>query len=213
MLKPLLLLSALALTGGAALHAPSETTRGFPVHDAKSAPEATRAILEGYAADFGFVPNTAAVMGESPALVKSYAATQQNLREHSSLSSLEINLVQLTASVGNECSYCTAAHTMVGASMFKTPQEVLDAVRAGTPIPDPKLSALRDFAIAVQETHGKVSDEQLKAFYDAGYDRAQALDVVACLAVKTMSNFTNRLANTPLDEPLQSFAPGGRRDN
>lgn len=206
MFKSILFVGALAFTGGAALQGAGETPRGFPIHDTATAPAATRPILEGYAKDFGFVPNTAAVMGESPALINAYAAAQKSLKEHASLSPLEVNIVQLAASVDNGCIYCTAAHSMVGEAMLQTPDEVLAAVRAGEPIADAKLQALRVFAARVAEERGAVSDAELEAFLAAGYTRAHALDVVACQAAKLMSNYTNRLASTPLDEPLKAFA-------
>ena len=40
----------------------------------------------------------------------------------------------------------------------------------------------------------------------AGYTRAQILEVIVGIAFKTLSNFTNHLADTPIDKQFASFA-------
>lgn len=46
------------------------------------------------------------------------------------MSPAERQLVLLTASVVNECPYCTAAHSTIAKGMFKVPAAVVAAVRA-----------------------------------------------------------------------------------
>ena len=41
---------------------------------------------------------------------------------------------------------------------------------------------------------------------DAGYDNRRILEVVLCLAVKTISNYANGIAHTPLDEAVHKNA-------
>ena len=53
---------------------------------------------------------------------------------------------------------------------------------------------------------GNVSDDEVQAFFDAGYTRRQLLEIVLGLAQKVMSNYTNHLAETPVDEPFDKFA-------
>lgn len=43
------------------------------------------------------------------------------------------------------------------------------------------------------DTAGGVTDEQLTAFTDAGFDRAQALEVVLGIGAYTLSTFANRM--------------------
>lgn len=182
------------------------TSTGFAMN--QKAPGGQEDIYEFYSKNFGFVPNLAKVMSSSPALLRSYVDTQNNLKTSGQLSQAEINVVQMAIAVENKCEYCTAGHTMAGQAFFKTPMDVMEAVRTRTGLKEGKLNALRNFAIVVYAKKGEVTSAEFKQFLNAGYTRAQALDVVACVAAKVMSNYTNSLAKTPIDPPLQPLAKG-----
>ena len=182
------------------------TTRHFTVHDVASAPEHSKPVIEGYLKDFGFSPNVVGVMAESPALLNAYAATQKAIHDHGTLTPAEINLVQLTASEAHGCNYCKAAHSMVALNMLGVEAKAVSRAASGQALSDPKQEALRSFTLAVLSTRGAISDSQWQAFTDAGYNRAQALEVIAGISVKMMSNSTNRLAGTPLDDAFAEFA-------
>ncbi|MEO0529065.1 MAG: carboxymuconolactone decarboxylase family protein [Planctomycetota bacterium] len=182
------------------------TPTGFTTHEA--APAELVDVYESYQANFGFVPNLAKVMAGSPALMRSYVDTQNHLKEAGKLSQAEINVVQMAIAVENKCEYCTAGHTMAGKAFFKTPMEDMQAVRNRKALDEPRLNALRNFAILVYMKRGEVDSSDFEKFVAAGYTRDQALDVVACVAAKVMSNYTNSLAKTPLDPPLEPLAAG-----
>jgi len=58
------------------------------------------------------------------------------------LSPLEQQVVFMTANFENNCHYCVPGHTwMMKAS--KMPDDVIDALREGTELPDAKLQALQ----------------------------------------------------------------------
>ena len=90
--------------------------------------------------------------------------------------------------------------------MMKVDDAISDALRNETPLPNARLEALRDFTLAMVRQRGEVSDELLQAFHDAGYTKRHVLEVVLGIAQKVMSNYTNHLANTPLDAASQRFA-------
>ena len=182
------------------------TPSGFQLH--QQAPAGSDDIYEFYETNFGFVPNLAKVMASSPSLLRSYVDVQNNLKASGNLNQAEINVVQMAIAVENKCEYCTAGHTMAGKMFFKTPMDVMQQVRMRQAMSEPKLNALRNFAILVYSKRGEVSPTDFQQFLDAGYSRAQALDVVACVAAKVMSNYTNSLAKTPIDAPLLPLAEG-----
>ena len=196
----------ICLAGSALAQQPKATMTGFQQHE--RAPQGLESVFEFYTQNFGFVPNLAKVMSGSPALLKSYYDTQNNLRNHGKLTQEELNVVQMAIAVENKCEYCTAGHTMAGQAFFKTPMDTMQCVRDRTPLATPKLNALRNFAIRVYMSRGELSPEDFNKFLKAGYTRDQALDVVACVSAKVMSNYTNSLAKTPLDEPLKPLAVG-----
>ena len=82
----------------------------------------------------------------------------------------------------------------------------LYALREGTPLTNEKLEALRNFALAVVRKRGWVDEADQQAFADAGYSRRQALDVIAAVSFKTLTNYVNHLADPPVDEPFQPQA-------
>ncbi|MEE8525322.1 MAG: carboxymuconolactone decarboxylase family protein [Thermoanaerobaculia bacterium] len=179
----------------------------FVVHSQDSAPDAARATLSQAGAAFGFVPNLIAVMAESPALAEAYFAISKLFGE-TSLSPVERQIVLLTVSHDNACGYCMAAHTTI-AQMSRVPQPVIDALRAGEELPDLKLEALRQFTLAVVHQRGRVDDSDIDRFLAAGYGEANILDVILGIGMKTLSNYTNHIADTPLDPAFaaQDWSP------
>ena len=163
----------------------------------ETAPEASRPLLEGAQASFGFVPNLLATFANSPAVLEGYLGVAGAFGK-SSLSATEQEVITISVSIENGCTYCVAGHTTIG-QMKKVEASVLEALRDGAPLSDQKLEALRDFAIAVVRDRGWVSEEKQQAFFEAGYSPAQALEVVLGVTMKTLSNYTNHLAETPLD--------------
>lgn len=164
-----------------------------------SAPEASRPVLERTAKMYGFVPNLYGVLANAPAAVHAYASLNEVLGEHGQLSPAEQQAAILAISVENGCTYCVAAHSMV-AQRAGLDRDAIDALREGRSLDDAKLEALTTFARQVVEKRGWVGDDSLEAFVAAGYQPAIALEVVALVALKTLSNYTNHIADTPLDE-------------
>ena len=105
----------------------------------------------------------------------------------------------------NGCTYCMAAHTSLS-QMAKVPNDVIEALRNGTSIADAKLEALRVFAARVNETRGWVEQSDLDAFFAAGYTKQTVLDVILGTSLKVMSNYTNHVAQTPVDAAFKANA-------
>ena len=113
-------------------------------------------------------------------------------------------MVWQTINVEHECHYCVPAHTGI-AKMMKVSDDIIDALRDETPLPSDKLEALRTFTLAMVRTRGNVTEQDLQAFYDAGYAQRQVLEVILGLSQKVMSNYVNHIAQTPIDEPFKKF--------
>ncbi len=176
----------------------------FQVHTTDSAPAGARPILDGAQKSMGFVPNLFGVFAESPELLKAYT-TIGSLVDATSFTPTERQIVLLATSFDNECDYCMAAHSTI-AGMQNVAEDVVGALRSGDPIADPKLEALRTFTQKVVHQRGRVADVDVQAFVDAGYARKQVLEVVLGVGMKTLSNYTNHLADTPLDDAFQPKA-------
>lgn len=176
----------------------------FPIHTTTTAPEASRATLEATAKKYGFLPNLFGVLSESPTAVQAYAAINQAL-EQSALSPVEQQVVALTVSATNDCAYCVGAHSTV-AQMVHMPQDILAALRDQRPLSDRKLNALRTLVLSIMRHRGWVPEDDLEHFVAAGYTRRHVLDVLTIVALKTLSNYLNHIAHTPLDRQFASQA-------
>jgi len=181
----------------------------FTIHTIDTAPERPRAGLSAAQQKLGFFPNMMAVLAESLVALEGYLAVQGALAT-SSLSTAEQHFLALAISVDNGCTYCVPAYSMMAAKSG-TPQQAVDAVRDGQPIDDGRLSALRDFTRAVVEKRGRVAEEEVKAFLAAGFTKAQVLEVILAVALKLISNYTNQVADIPLDEAFQAYRWDGQK--
>ncbi len=176
----------------------------FTTHSIESAPEASKPYLQGALDGFGFVPNLLATMAEAPALLEGYM-NLAGIFDKSDMSETERQIILMTNNRLNGCVYCMAAHTMLS-KMGGVPDDVIEALRNNTPIADPKLEALRTFAAVINESRGWPTDAQVETFLAAGYTRQTVLEVVLGTAVKTLSNYTNHVAETNLDGAFADLA-------
>ena len=176
----------------------------LPVHSADTVPEASHAALDAARRTFGFVPNLVAMMAESPALVHAHMDVHKELSDHSSLTPQELQIVFLAVSHTNSCPYCVAAHSTVG-QLVGLEAAHIAASRDGARLADTRLEALRVFTAAMVHHRGHVTDDTVKAFVDAGFDGRAILDIIAAIAYKTMSNYTDHLAQAPLDAPFKKW--------
>ena len=116
----------------------------------------------------------------------------------------ELTVVWQSINVEHGCHYCVPAHTAI-AKMMNVDDAITNALRDNTPLPSAKLEALRDFTLSVVRDRGAVDDSKVQAFLDAGFTKKQILQVVLGVSQKVMSNYTNHLADTPVDERFQPF--------
>lgn len=163
-----------------------------------------RAILESVDKKYGFVPNLLGNLAHAPKAAEGYLALGA-LVDKTSFSALEQQVIMLAVSRYNECTYCIGAHSAISA-MHKLPAEVIDAIRNDEPIADEKLEALRVFTTKLVDRRGWLGEGDIETFLAAGYDKSQVLEVVLGVAMKTISNYTNHIADTVLDDAFADFA-------
>ncbi len=167
-----------------------------PVTD-HTVPEASRPMLEAVRRAFGFVPNLFATLANSPTTLHGYTALD-GIWAKGTLTSLERQLVLLTASTENACEYCSAAHSTV-AKMLRADALTVNAVRTGGPLADTKLNALVALTRELVSERGHARQQTIDAFLAAGYTAPQVLEVLVGIALKTISNYLNHINPTELD--------------
>jgi len=154
----------------------------------------------------GMVPNMYAGMANLPAMLATYSFGYDKFRKEAGFSSVEQEVILLTVSRTNECHYCVAAHSTLADSMSGVPAGVTDAIRNDQEIPDPKLRALAEFTRVMSETRGNPSPAQAKTFLQAGYSEIHILGIILAISVKVISNYSNHLFHTEVDEAFKARA-------
>jgi len=176
----------------------------FTFHDKTTAPAESAELIDRSIAAFGRLPGLHQVMAESPQLLDGYQRLHQLFQE-TSLGKEEQTVVWLSINVEHACHYCVPAHTGI-ARAWGIDDAIIEALRDETPLPTPRLEALRDFTLAMVRQRGELDDASVQAFLDAGFTRRDALDVILGIAQKVMSNYVNHLAGTPVDPAFARFA-------
>ncbi|MCB4436660.1 carboxymuconolactone decarboxylase family protein [Alteromonas sp. McT4-15] len=175
----------------------------FTLHTKETAPEAAKPLLDNSQKAFGMIPNLHAVMAEAPTLLEGYQVLHK-LAQETSFNAEELTVVWQVVNVEHACHYCVPAHTGIAKSM-KVRDDLIEELRNDETLSDTKLNTLKETVLAVTRGRGHIAQAQLSAFYDAGYSHQQLLEIILILAQKVMSNYTNHLADTPVDEPFKKF--------
>jgi len=157
-------------------------------------------ILASVQKSMGMVPNMYAVMANSPGLLATYSDGYKRFRSGSELTPSEQEVVFLTISRFNECSYCMAVHSFVADTMSHVPIEITDAIREDRTITDPRMAALAAMTRTLLETRGNPTEADVADFRAAGFSDLQVLELILAIAVKTISNWSNHIFKTPVDE-------------
>lgn len=174
------------------------------VHSVDSAPQESKPMLEAAVKGFGMLPNLIGVLASSPETLKAYQTLHQLFMD-TSFDPEELTVVWQGINIENDCHYCVPAHTAIAHSMNVDPA-LTEALRNQEPMPTAKLQALLDMTLIVVRNRGVVSKEDLASFYAAGYGEQQVLEIILGLSQKIISNYTNHVAETPLDAAFQPFS-------
>ena len=172
--------------------------------DRESAPDGSKPFLDTVEKKYGFTPALYQVFAGAPAAIKTYLEIAKNYSE-TSLSAKEQQAVLLAVSVENKCHFCKAAHTW-GTTAAGVAEGDIAALREGNDPSDPRLAAVARFARHLARERGFASEQEIQTFLEAGFERQHILEVVVGITLKTLSNYTNHLADTPINEQLKKFA-------
>lgn len=167
-------------------------------------PEA-RALLEAAQKQYGMIPKMYARMANVPDLLGTYLYGYERFRKHSGFTPAEQEVILLTISYENECSYCMAAHSWIAENVSKVPADAIEAIRTGKEIADPKLAALNRFTATMVRTRGNPTTQDAQRFFEAGFSEVNILKIILAIAVKILSNYSNHIFHTPVDGPFVPF--------
>lgn len=176
----------------------------YQVHTIASAPEESKPALEQLHRAFGFLPNLAASISNSPKLVTALVGVFQQVHS-SSLTEQEIQIVLLTDAVTNSSAYAVAFHTALALQQGVSAEEI-NAIRERRAPKDRRFAALTTMATTLIEKRGHLSEPELDAFLGASFTEEQIMEVIAIVAASTITNYAGTIANPPLEDQFQQFA-------
>ncbi len=162
-----------------------------------SAPAEANELLEGMAGLLGFIPNLGYAIAAEPSILGAYITILQSLAA-TTLDPIAQQVALVSASRANAADYSVAVHSTLAAKVG-APAGVVEALRNGGPLSDPKLEAVRRFADAIASKRTHVSDSDVNALKAAGYDRRAAVAIALAAAGKTLVNTIAHLSKVEID--------------
>jgi uncharacterized peroxidase-related enzyme len=173
-------------------------TRIFTVPTREEVTANNQLIFDNLQKGLGFIPNLYAYFAKNETALGDYM-TLQNRK--STLKAKEREVINLVTSQINGCRYCQSAHTALGKMTGFTDEQILQ-IRKGDATFDSKLDALAKFTASAVENRGRATEESKEAFFAAGYDEANMIDVIIVVGDKIISNYLHNLTGFEIDFPL-----------
>ena len=157
------------------------------------------AVLDDMKARMGKTPNAMATLAQSSAAFNGFHALKKALMR-GRLTSRQREIVALVTAQENACQYCLSGHAQAAATVGLDATDILNA-RTGKS--DNKLdNAIASFAMKVIRQRGLVGDTDLVVAREAGVDDGLMVEIVANVALNTLTDYNNRLADTEIDYPV-----------
>ncbi len=169
-----------------------------PVNPEQANPEVT-GTLAAVKGKLGMVPNLFATLAHAPTVLKGYLGLADTLAG-GRLTSAQREIIALAVGQANACQYCLSAHTLLGRGAGLN-ADAIALARTGSAATQLD-AALAGLARKLTERRGKLDSSDLEAYRRAGVDDGLLLEVVAAVALNTLTNYANHVAGTEVDFPV-----------
>jgi uncharacterized peroxidase-related enzyme len=149
-----------------------------------------------------------AAFGATPAMFRAVAHSSAALKSMwGSFGALGAGVIppklgeQIAVAVADRtaCEYCLAAHTVLGRKAGSTAEDMAAAQRGESA--DPQTAAALRFALKLVEHRGQVSEADVQALRQAGFDDEHIVEILAHVALNLFTNYVNVAFAVPLDFP------------
>ena len=147
---------------------------------------------------FGTVPNMFKAIGNSPAALESMWTSFQALGKGALSPKAGEQIAVLVADL-NQCEYCLAAHTVLGQKAGATAEEMAQAQQGFSD--NAATQAVLTLAKQLVTQHGQVSEQDIEAVRQQGFNDAQIAEILAHVALNIFTNYTNVAFAVPVDFP------------
>lgn len=165
----------------------------------KEAPETAQGLLDAVQKQLGSVPNLFRIVSNSPAALEGYLGLNGALGK-GKLNPATRERIALAVAEVNGCGYCLAAHTYLGKNLANLNDIEITANRKGRST-DAKADAAVRFAAEIADKRGRVALSAVDAVKSAGYSDAEIVEIIAHVALNTLTNYVNEVLGTEVDFP------------
>ncbi|WP_027921765.1 carboxymuconolactone decarboxylase family protein [Pseudomonas sp. URMO17WK12:I12] len=169
----------------------------------ENVPVDSKPTLDEFTKNIGFTPNMLTVFAQSPIAFNAWATLLGSLSK--ALDVKTRDSIGLAVSEVNGCNYCLTVHSFTAEHMAKLSADDIILARKGH-ANDPKRDAAIQFAQKVIVTRGQVNDADLQIIRNVGYTDANITEIVALVAMYSLTNFLNNVFDPDKDFPLVAAA-------
>jgi alkylhydroperoxidase family enzyme len=177
----------------------------LPLLTVETAPDTSRPILEGIAADLGFVPNLAATIAASPTLLQAFDGLRRAVGDDSFDPRLR-ETAGVAVGVAVDNAYGVAFHSTV-LGRLGVGDDDIEAMRSGSEPAGTTPAAAYAFARALVLDRGAVDPSVVQRALAAGLTPPDLLQLVAeCVFASLVGLVDNLAGRVELDEFLRPQA-------
>jgi uncharacterized peroxidase-related enzyme len=178
---------------------PDERTQRMEGIDPQTATGKAKEALDAAAKKYGRAPNSFKAMANSPAVLQGFLDFSATLE--SGVLPFETRYqIALAVSEINGCAYCLSAFTAIGKSRGMNDETLAMCRTAGST--DPKVDAILKFAAAIVWKRGTVTQGDYQSVNAAGCTDEEIQEIIANVALFTLTNYINLAIRTEIDFPL-----------
>jgi AhpD family alkylhydroperoxidase len=155
-------------------------------------------VFDQFKSVFGAIPDLYSTLAYSETSLESYFKLETS---PNSLSTREVEVVNLVVSEINNCMYCLSAHTMIAKQSGFTEEQTIE-IRSGSASFDTHLDALIKLTKELSGKKNVETQQLLDAFFKAGYTNENLMDVIILIGDRTISNILHAVTRVPIEFPL-----------
>ena len=176
-----------------------------PLIDRSDTSAERKALLDEIHGAFGATPNMFRAVANSPAALRSMWGSFGALGG-GTLGARLGEQIAVAVADRNACSYCLAAHTVLGQKAGASADEMA-AAQLGESADGKTQAALR-FALKVVAERGQVGSADVQTLRDAGFGDEAIVEILAHVALNLFTNYVNLALAVPVDFPAVKLRHG-----
>ena len=164
------------------------------------APQEAQPTLEAVNNLLGSVPNMFRIISNSSAALEGYVGFNAALGA-GRLPAATREAIALAVAEVNGCDYCLAAHSYLAQNVARLNSAEIARNRQGRSS-DAKADVAVRFATSIAVNRGQVDNLLFNEVKNAGYDEGQIVEIIAHVALNTLTNYVNEVLGTEIDFPI-----------